>query len=186
MTAVKYQAHFEFQNRYWPISHTSRICGWRRQNFLVCVSGLPLRQWKCAYIPHNHGRIENRCRNECGADHTRDDTQNGKGPGERHDGERDILGEEQTSGLICPLDNPWPYIIESINLLPRASTVLDGVTGLEFNLSSNARVRVRLDGLLRMILQIRDLLLGRAIRAAAEVVLWFLDRRHCNERMSRN
>lgn len=34
MAAVIYHAILESQNRNWPMSHTSRISGWRKQNFL--------------------------------------------------------------------------------------------------------------------------------------------------------
>ena len=35
ITAVAHQAILESQNRYWPMSHTSRISGWRKQNRLL-------------------------------------------------------------------------------------------------------------------------------------------------------
>lgn len=40
MAAVKYHTTLEFQNKYWPMSHTSRTSGCRRQNRLSYISGL--------------------------------------------------------------------------------------------------------------------------------------------------
>lgn len=34
MTAVIYHTILESQNKNWPMSHTSRTSGWRKQNFL--------------------------------------------------------------------------------------------------------------------------------------------------------
>lgn len=39
MIAVRYHTILESQNIIWPMSHTSRTCGCRRQNFLHDMSG---------------------------------------------------------------------------------------------------------------------------------------------------
>lgn len=107
MAAVTYHAIFESQNRYWPISHTSRNSGCRRQNCLISIrrKSLPDREW---HVPNDQRRVLNSRGNEHGQNQTRDQTQNGIGPRERHDRQADVLGEKQGGSLSGTVSNRHP------------------------------------------------------------------------------
>lgn len=65
---------------------------------------------KGADIPDDQRGIQHHARDEHGQDQTRDQTEDGVGPGEGHHGQTDVLGEEQSGGLPPQLARAFPSI----------------------------------------------------------------------------
>lgn len=81
MIAVRYHTILESQNIIWPMSHTSRTCGCRRQNFLHDMSGdLNERCDNGKHIPNNQRCIKYDHGDDDCEDQPRDQAENGIGP----------------------------------------------------------------------------------------------------------
>lgn len=130
------------------MSHTSRISGWRKQNCLWRVSKFSTYYWELTGLPKNNRRIQDHSSDENSQDEGGNQTQDRVRPGERHDGETDVLGEEQGGSLFrfsiwfASATIGSPSSADGIgsfgsHLLPAAGAILDRSFGLEFQLLAN-------------------------------------------------
>lgn len=117
---------------------------------VVSSDAIVSQLWKCENSPANERSVQDQGGDDSGQNQTWHETQDGVGPGKRHDGQADVLGEEQSSslpGLVPAVGRKdCAQLLLETYFLPAAGAILDSIASLELNLLADveAGILVRL------------------------------------------